>query len=113
MLSMLCSSSMISARFTAFTVMFLNVFREIRNSSGKYVIRCIIAAGMTNLNNSVSSFNSGIHVQNSNFTLEEVGQLLGDFAKDCEIQIDNDVIQMYSTKRTGMLANSIDINTEH
>lgn len=86
---------------------FLNVFRDIRNSSGKYVIRSIIAAGIYSMtylrtsNKSVSPFNSGIHIQNPNFTLEEVGQLLGDFAKDREIQINNDITQDVFNKTNG------------
>jgi len=97
---------------------FLNVFRDLRNSSGKYVVRSIIAAGIYSMtylrtrNKSVSPFNSGIHIQNSNFTVKEVGQLFHDFAKDHDIQIDNDIIQDIFKKTNGYVINSIDLGIE-
>ena len=62
-------------------------------------------------NKLVSPFNSGIHIQNSNFTVEEVGQLFRDFAKDHDIQIDNNIIQDIFNKTNGYVINSIDMDT--
>ena len=89
---------------------FLNVFRALRDADGKYEIRSIIAAGtysMTYLrsSNKVSSpFNSGHHIQNSNFTLEEVGQLFREFAKDRNIEIGNGIIEDVFSKTNGYVS---------
>ena len=80
------------------------LFVRSRDSDGVYVIRSIIGVGnysMTYLRSSnqlVSPFNSGNHIRNPNFTLEEVGQLFREFAKDRKIQIGNNIVSS-STNR--------------
>ena len=89
---------------------FLNVFRTLRDADGVYEIRSIISAGiysMTYLRSSnkvFSPFNSGIHIQNSNFTLEEVGQLFREFAKDRNIEIGNGIIENVFSKTNGYVS---------
>ena len=89
---------------------FFNVFRTIRDADGIYVIRSIIAAGtysMTYLrssNKAFSPFNSARHIRNSNFTLEDVGQLFHEFAKDHNIQIGNDIIEDVFNKTNGYVS---------
>lgn len=90
---------------------FLNVFRAIRNTDGIYTIRSIIAAGNFNIaclstSDNFSPFNSGIHIQNSNFTLEEVGRLFHEFAKDHKIQIGDDIVEDVFDKTNGYVSQS-------
>jgi len=87
----------------------LNVFRQTRNSDCKCVVRSIIATDAHSLsylrtsNNSISSFN-GIHIQNSNFILEEVGGLFRDFAKDYNVQMNYNVIENVFQKTNGYVS---------
>jgi len=48
-----------------------------------------------------SPFNSGIHIQNINFTLEEVGTLFRQFAQDYGVQVDEAVIDDIFNKTNG------------
>lgn len=86
---------------------FLNVFRALRDADGMYKIRSAGTYSMTYLRSSnkvSSSFISGHHIQNPNFTLEEVGQLFREFAKDRNIEIGNDIIEDVFSKTNGYVS---------
>lgn len=89
---------------------FLNVFRGIRDSDGIYAIRSIIAAGTYSMAYLCTSntfnypFGFGIHIPNSNFTLEEVCELFREFANDHEIQIGDDIIEDIFNKTNGYVS---------
>lgn len=52
-------------------------------------------------NNDVSPFDSSVHIQNDNFTLEEVSQLFSQFAQDRKIQIGDNIVEDIFKKTNG------------